>query len=204
MRCAATALTSIKCYNSVKNESKEGRRAKTEEVSNQTHSPNFKYITETVSFKVQRPITQTVIKPTKCFLCSICHLMLLDIFCKASRKSLKHTFSSYTKDTRTWLGSLFKCPKGGNSKNRWFRYCSCVLHIISSFSFKKISQTDFKLQSEHICYRNHYLKCLIGQNSKCRLSRSTVCVLCHNVLRLCEVKVKYLKRFPTNIFDTTW
>ena len=66
----------------------------------------YKYITETVIFNVQRPITQNVIKPDLWFLWSKCHLMLLYIFARLQDNP------SYRKGTSIWLGSLFTMSKG--------------------------------------------------------------------------------------------
>ena len=50
----------------------------------------YKYVTETVIFSVQRPVTQKKIKPDIWFLRSTCHLILLFIFARLQENLWNH------------------------------------------------------------------------------------------------------------------
>ena len=74
------------------------------------------------------------------------------------------------------------------------------LHKVSRKYLKQFQVTEWT----QIYYRNHYFQIAKGHNSKSRLTRVMVLMLCTSsyvALYLCEVSLKYMERFSTYRVD---
>ena len=92
-------------------------------------------------------------------------------------------------------------PKAGNSELWFLCFAYCIMMIYICIKFQENISNSFQVTEwTQIYNRNHYFQSSKGHNSKSRLTRVMVLVLCtspHDALNLCEVSSKYLEPFST-------
>ena len=92
-------------------------------------------------------------------------------------------------------------PKAGNSELRFLCFANCIMVIYICIKLQENISNSFQVTEwTQIYYRNHYFQSSKGLNSKRRLTRLTVLVLCtssHDAIHLFEVASTYLERFST-------